>query len=419
MRQIKPSARKVIKLSARKVRSGFRNKPSIRCAGTSLRLLSLALLVVMSSIMSAAARPILEATDFVDIAGWAEADHRSALAAFERSCAEIEATGHAFARKVAYGGTRRDWLGVCGRLKQASDARAFFEEAFTPLIVRDPARPEGLFTGYYEPEAEGSLKPGGGYEVPVYAKPADLVAFDARTAKRVGLAYGRIADGGPRGYFTRREIEEGALEGRGLELAWLRDWADAFFIQVQGSGRVRLQDGRVMRLAYAAKTGQPYTAIGGLLVERGVIAREDMSMQAIRAWMRKNPRDARELMWENRSFVFFREVTVADPRLGPPGAQKVPLTPLHSLAVDRSLWMLGTPVWLDTEAPKGKTGKLVPFRSLMVAQDTGTAIKGHARGDVFWGAGAEAALTAGHMKSPGRMIVLLPRALAKRLLKQQ
>lgn len=369
--------------------------------------------------MSAAAQPILEPTSFDRIAGWREADHRSALATFKRSCAEIEASGRAFQRKVVYGGTKRDWLAICARLKSSADPRMFFEEAFTPLIVRDPARPEGLFTGYYEPEAEGSLKPGGEYKVPVYAKPGDLVAFDAKTSKRVGLAYGRLADGGPQGYFTRREIEEGALKGQGLELVWLKDWADAFFIQVQGSGRVRLPNGNVMRLAYAAKTGQPYTAIGGILVERGIIARADMSMQAIRAWMRRNPKDARALMWENKSFVFFRQVTVDDQRLGPPGAQQVALTPLHSLAIDRSLWVFGTPIWLDTQAPKGEAGTLEPFRSLMVAQDTGTAIKGHARGDVFWGAGDEAALTAGHMKSPGLMIVLLPKALAQRLLKRQ
>ncbi|HTN96521.1 MAG TPA: MltA domain-containing protein [Nordella sp.] len=369
--------------------------------------------------MSAAAQPILEPTSFDRITGWRAADHRAALATFQRSCAEIETSGSAFRRKVAYGGTRRDWLAICAKLKSSADPRRFFETEFTPLIVRDPARPEGLFTGYYEPEAEGSLKPGGEYKVPVYAKPGDLVAFDAKTAKRIGLGYGRVADGTPQGYFTRREIEQGALDGQGLELVWLKDWADAFFIQVQGSGRVRLPDGKTMRLGFAAKTGQPYTAIGGILVERGIIARADMSMQAIRAWMRQNPKDARALMWENQSFVFFREVTGTDPKLGPPGAQKVALTPLHSLAIDRSLWIFGTPVWLDTEAPRGEAGTLEPFRSLMVAQDTGTAIKGHARGDVFCGAGEEAALTAGHMKSAGLMIVLLPKALAQRLLKQQ
>ena len=174
-----------------------------------------------------------------------------------------------------------------------------------------------------------------------------------------------------------------------------------------------------MRLGFAAKTGLPYTAIGAILLQRGILTREDVSMQAIRAWMRKNPKPARELMWENKSFVFFRDSGGDDPELGPRGAQRVPLTPSHSLAVDRSLWMFGTPVWLDTQAPQGESGTLVPFRNLLVAQDTGTAIKGHARGDVFWGAGEEAALTAGHMKSPGLMIVLLPKALAKRLLSRQ
>jgi membrane-bound lytic murein transglycosylase A len=373
----------------------------------------------MCSTMSARATPLFEETDFQSILGWAEADHRVALAAFKRSCAEIEATGQAFARKVTYGGTRRDWLAICGRLKAASDARRFFEEAFTPLIVRDQERPQGLFTGYYEPEAEGSLTPGGAYKVPIYAKPADLVAFDAKTAKSLGLAYGRHVDGKPQAYLTRREIENGALKGQGLELVWLKDWADAFFMQVQGSGRVRLPDGRVIRLGYAAKSGLPYTAIGGILVERGILTRDTASMQTIRAWMRKDQKAARELMWENKSFVFFREVKGGDPKLGPPGAQKVPLTPFHSLAIDRSLWMFGTPVWLDTQAPRGEKGTLVPFRTLLVAQDTGTAIKGHARGDVFWAAGDDAALTAGHMKSPGLMIVLLPKALAKRLLDRQ
>jgi membrane-bound lytic murein transglycosylase A len=383
------------------------------------RLLSLALLLAMCSGMSAGARPIFEPTEFQMIAGWTEADHQTALTAFKRSCVEIEATGLAFQRQVVYGGTRQDWLAICNRLKTPGDARRFFEESFTPLIVRDPERPQGLFTGYYEPEAEGSLIPGGAYKVPLYAKPADLIGFDAPTAKRLGLAYGRTVGGKAKAYCTRREIEEGALAGRGLELVWLKDWADAFFIQVQGSGRVRLPDGKVMRLAYAAKTGLPYTAIGGLLAERGILARGAVSMQTIRAWMRENPRPARELMWEYKSFVFFRENTAGDPELGPPGAQKVALTPLHSLAVDRSLWMFGMPVWLDTQAPKGESGDLVPFRALLVAQDTGTAIKGHARGDVFWGAGEEAALTAGQMKSPGQMIVLLPKALAKRLLRQQ
>ena len=227
------------------------------------------------------------------------------------------------------------------------------------------------------------------------------------------MKYGRSVDGKAAGYFTRKEIEQGALAGKGLEIAWLTDWADAFFIHIQGSGRVRLADGSLIRLAYAAKTGQPYSGIGAILVERGVFSRDRMSMQATRAWMKQNGQAARELMWENKSFIFFREVEVSDPRLGPPGAQQVSLTPRRSLAVDRALWMFGTPVWLDTMTPSGPAGKMETFRQLMIAQDTGTAIKGHARGDVFWGAGEQAALTAGHMKSAGMMIVLLPRDVAR------
>ena len=167
--------------------------------------------------------------------------------------------------------------------------------------------------------------------MPIYARPADLVAFNAKTGEATGPALWPSSSTASRKAISpAARSRQGALAGRGLELVWLSDWADAFFIQVQGSGRVRLPDGSLMRLAYAAKTGQPYTGIGGVLVERGVLTREDMSMQAIRAWMEKNPQAARELMWENKSFVFFREVPIGDPALGPPGAQKVSLTPLAS-----------------------------------------------------------------------------------------
>ena len=262
---------------------------------------------------------------------------------------------------------------------------------------------------------EGSRTPSEDHRVPILRRPDDLVGFDAAQEEATGLRYGRLVDGEPAPYFTRKEIEQGALEGRGLELVWLKDWADAFFIHIQGSGRVRLEDGGVVRLAYSLKSGLPYTAIGAVLVDRGVFTRDEMSMQAISSWMAGNEEQARELMWENKSFVFFREITEYDPSLGPPGAQDVPLTPQRSLAVDRSLWSYGTPVWIDTVRPEtGGTG-LKPFRQLMIAQDTGSAIKGAVRGDVFWGSGDDAAGVAGHMKSPGRMIVLLPNRLARKL----
>ncbi|HEY7763823.1 MAG TPA: MltA domain-containing protein, partial [Aestuariivirgaceae bacterium] len=363
----------------------------------------------------------LEPISFGNIEGWTENDFADAFPAFLRSCRETLETGGSFRRPPAVAGDRADWLSLCrhaaalGEKVPSAGARQFFERSFTPFLVRDLSRPQGLFTGYFEPEAMGDLHRHGDYAVPLYGKPPDLVAFDSEIEKRVKLRYGRMVEGDPRPYFTRRQIEEGALAGKGLEIAWLKSWADAFFIHVQGSGRVRLPDGRVMRLAYAAKSGLPYTSIGGLLVERKEIDRSEMSMQAIRRWMDRNPKQARALMWENRSFVFFRKLAVDDPTLGPPGAQHVQLTPLRSVAVDREIWPFGLPLWIETELPFPSTGGTREFRRLMIAQDTGSAIKGAVRVDVFFGSGDEAALMAGHMKSAGRMIVLLPRKIAERM----
>ena len=352
---------------------------------------------------------------FSDIPGWPEENHVAALVAFRRSCAEIAADGRAFARPVIFGGEKRQWLPVCERAAKAADGRAFFEQNFVPLRVSEVERPEGLFTGYYEPEAEGSLTSSPDYPAAVYRKPPDLIAFGEDETGETGLKYGRMVDGVSQPYFTRREIEGGALAGRGLEIVWLRSWVDAFFIQVQGSGRVRLEDGRVLRLAYGGKSGRPYTSIGGILVERGQLSREDMSMQSLRQWMARDGRAARELMWRNESFVFFREVDLPDKELGAPGAQGVQLTPLRSLAVDRSIWMFGTPVWLDTRVPNGRGGAEV-FRHLMIAQDTGSAIRGAIRGDIYFGFDPLAGERAGRMKAPGAMVVLLPRAVAEGLM---
>lgn len=383
------------------------------------RLAALAFILMMLG-TPVLARASFEAVSFDRLDGWHDDDHEAALKSFRLSCDEIIRHGRAFARPIKYGGARADWLSLCRKARKASDARKFFETEMTPLRVSDIERPQGLFTGYFEPEALGSRIRTKEFSVPVYARPADLASFDDKERKATGgLRYGRFVDGKPKAYFTRREIEEGALEGRGLEIVWLRYWSDAFFIQVQGSARIRFEDGTSMRLAFSAKTGLPYTAIGGVLVERGEIAREKLSMQAILAWMRKDQKAARELMWENKSFVFFRELDLPEPELGAPGAQMVQLTPLRSLAVDRSLWAFGTPVWVDSYVPDENGGKGPAFRHLLIAQDTGTAIKGAVRGDVYWGWGAKAARTAGHMKSEGSMVVLLPKALARKLLAQQ
>ena len=368
--------------------------------------------------MTLASSMVLHQITFSSIKGWAFDDHAAALETFKRSYNEIRETAHGFKREALFGGALQDWLAIPQTALDTTDARKFFETHFTPCEVRDPVRPGGLFTGYYEPEAEGRLIKSNEYQVPIYRKPPELVAFDAQSQKTTGLAYGVIANGKAQGFFTREQIEKGSLADRKLEIVWLKSWVDAFFIHIQGSGRIFLNDGQIIRLAYAGKNGQPYIGIGGVLLKRGIAKPETMSMQVLREWMASNPDEARALMWENNSFIFFRDIAIPNDKLGALGAQQVHLTPRRSLAVDRSIWMYGTPIWLDTATPSESPKGSEPFRHLMVAQDTGTAIRGHVRGDVYWGWGNDAALIAGNMKSPGRMVALLPNALAQRLVQK-
>ncbi len=371
--------------------------------------------LIAASFVQPAYPASLERQRFEDLRGWASDDHDAALQVFRRSCSEILQERSGFRRQVEFGGAKSDWVELCSSSLVAGSARSFFEKHFTPFRVIDKRRPEGLFTGYYEPEAEGSRTPGKTFSVPIYRRPADLVRFDQEQKDISGLDYGRLVDGKPEPYFSRKEIEQGALTGQSLELAWLKDWADGFFIHIQGSGRIRFADGSVKRLSYSAKSGRSYTAIGALLVKRAALTREQMSMQTIRSWMREHPAEARHLMWENESFVFFRAAQLEDPSLGALGAQHVQLTPERSLAIDRKVWMFGTPVWLETSYPSPVDGKPLSFKRLFIAQDTGTAIVGYARGDVFWGFGEDAARIAGQMKSSGNMSVLLPNTAARRL----
>ncbi len=354
---------------------------------------------------------------FSALPGWAQADHLTALRTFRRSCKVMMRTP--FRRTARFGGSREDWRAACQAAPHVPEtrraARAFFERHFLPVSLQRPGRHSGLFTGYYEPETEGALKPDAAYRFPLFARPRDLVAFTPAEARIAGTRYGRRVNGRPVPYFTRREIESGALKGRGLEIVWLKSLADAFFIQIQGSGRIRLKEGGVLRLSYAAKSGRPYTPVGRILVERGEISKERMSMQAIRAWIARNPERARELLWQNESYVFFRIVELPDPRLGAFGAQGVQLTPMVSLAVDRRYWAYGSPVWLDTRVPDAKGAEEHSFRRLMVAQDTGSAIRGAVRGDIYFGFGEKAGARAGRMQAPGFMAVLLPVQLARRL----
>ncbi len=366
--------------------------------------------------------PVLQKVTFNHLEGWLEADKTDSLVALVRSCVQMKEDDRAFSKNPQFGGTFQDWKEVCSqaeKIPKNPDQKTitqFFHDNFTPLRVNDLKRKQGLFTGYFEPVVKGSLTPEPDYQVPVYRRPDDLVSFTKPEEKQSGLRYGRMVEGKPTSYYTRQQIEKGLFKGKKLELVWLKTAADAFFMQVQGSGRVELSDGSVMRLAYAGKTGLPYTAIGGVLVNNGELKKETLSMQTIRQWMEENPDKAQDLMWKNKSFVFFRILKDIDPELGPVGAQHVNLTPKISLAVDRRYWSLGTPVWLDTKISLDGSAKIQPWRSLLVAQDTGSAIRGYARGDVFWGSGKEAAVIAGQMKAAGTMVVLLPKKLAARLI---
>ena len=323
-----------------------------------------------------------------------------ALAAFRLSCPTLQ-------KRTDLSGLTKgeDWREPCDAAGSVAPgaAAAFFRTTFVPVRVGDGT----LFaTGYYEPELAGSRTRRPGYDVPIYGKPPDLVDIeldDFSTALAGKRIRGRIADGTLVPYWDRAAIEEGALGGRGLEIAWGADPIEVFFLQIQGSGRLRLPDGGEMRIGYAGQNGHAYTAIGRLLLERGQIASGQASMQAIVAWMRDHPAEGRALMRENASYVFFRELTGP----GPLGALGLPVTPRTSVAADPRFVPLGAPVVLSSDHDE--------VRGIWIAQDTGGAIKGANRFDTFWGAGEEARAIAGGLTARGEAWLLLPRAAVARL----
>lgn len=357
------------------------------------------------------AKLTLAPADFRDMPGWAADRHAEALPVLARSCDRLvrQPADRALGPDGAMGRIS-DWIAPCKSLASvpAGDdaaARAWFEEWFRPWLAGNNGEPEGLFTGYYEAELRGSRTRQGPYQTPLRKRPDDLVMVDLsefRPHLKGERIAGRVVDGRLRPFEDRKAIEGGALDGKGLELVWVDDPVDAFFLHIQGSGRVMLDDGTELRVGYDGQNGHPYVAIGRELVARGALTREEVSMQTIRAWLDANPAEVREMLWANPSYVFFRPLEGE----GPIGGQGVPLTPGRSIAVDRSWVAYGTPLWLDAEDPLDGTARL---RRLMVAQDTGGAIRGPVRGDFFWGHGADAELRAGKMKSKGRYWLLIPR----------
>ncbi|MGH6860243.1 MAG: murein transglycosylase A, partial [Phyllobacterium sp.] len=283
-----------------------------------------------------------------------------------------------------------------------------------PALI-EPGSGSGFVTGFYEPEVAAAAFRSEQFTVPLLRRPADLVDVDD-TNRPPGLdpsfAFARQGAAELAEYFDRRAIESGALAGQGLEMAFVASPVDAFFIHVQGAARLQMTDGSLRRITYAAKSGHPFTGIGKILLDRGEIAPETMSMQAIRAWLADNPGEAQALLWNNRSYIFFREADVADGSLGPVAAAKVPLTPGRSLAVDRLLHTFGTPFHVHSPALTAFGGER--FSRLMIAQDTGSAIVGPARGDLFAGSGDKAGRIAGGIRHDADFYALVPRSLLGR-----
>lgn len=357
----------------------------------------------------------LIAASYAGIPGWEDDDHAKAFTAFRRSCERIVEGAGARAGKEKSGAPLHPLTEICKAALALSEeagsgaARNFFETHFTPHRYAGDEL-SGFVTGYFEPELRGSRTRSERFSVPVYAVPDDLVQLypDAeRAARNHEMSAVRKTPDGFKAYYDRKEIEQGALQGQGLEILYLEDWTDAFYMHIQGSGRVALEQGGHVRLGFAAKNGHSYTAIGKVLIERGAIAAKQMSMGAVRGWLSANPDQARALMWQNRSYIFFRELPGAQAASGPIGAQGVVLSARRSLAVDTSVHELGTPVWVTAPAldVHGKPG----FSQLMIAQDTGSAIKGPQRGDIFFGSGAAAGAIAGATRHRAQFTVLLPK----------
>ena len=353
---------------------------------------------------------------WADIAGWSEDDPLQAYKAFRLSCKPISAQRTPPADPKALGISLRDpcQAARAADISDGAKARAFFEEHFLPLRISRIGEDDGFVTGYYEPVIDGSRTQTDVYTVPVYRRPSNLFVRgfkqDAPSLPNKGQVFRKIGRRKLVPYYDRAEIEDGAIAGRGLEICWLKNQTDLLFAQIQGSARVRLEDGSTVRINYDAHNGYPYTAVGRVLIDRGIIPKEQMSMQKIREWMEQNPDGANEVRRQNRSYVFFREVPLSE-KDEAVGAQGVPLTPGRSIAVDSALHVYGTPFFIEGELPIESVQSKTPFHRLMIAQDTGSAITGPARADLYFGAGSDAGKVSGRLRHNMRFVILVPRSL--------
>ena len=360
------------------------------------------LVIVAAGIASASAANVhlrnarTEAVSFADLEGWQDDDQKAAFDTFLKSCnAILNGTRAMRAARPFYSALFK----VCERAVSAGEidrdrARVFFEDNFKPMRVIPTGQTQGFFTGYYETEVDGSRFPSDEYSIPIYGAPAETVK------KRRSKVFADL---------DRTKIEDGALAGRNLEICYVKNPIDAFFAQIQGSTRVKLDSGQLLRLNYVASNGMPYTPVGKFLIDRGIVSKEEMSMDKIREYMQANPEEGKELRRKNRSFVFFQETSLGahDEVVG---AQGVPLTAGRSVAVDKKVHIYGTPIWIDGEFPIESEKPETKFRHLLVAQDTGSAIVGPARADIYFGHGEEISHIAGRIKQNGQFIMFVPQS---------
>ena len=356
----------------------------------------------------------LEPLSWTALDGWSADDHVASFSAFLKSCTPFLASKEPREGRPIHTAL---WH-VCRRAAPlrpttAAEAQAFFEENFRPVSIARIGESKGLLTGYFEPVVDGSRFPNPEFYTPLYRRPHDLLVAGRPVGKadvpNRATINRRNAQNELVPYYDRADIENGALDGQKLEICWLKDPFDAFSIQIQGSARVRLEDGTILRVNYDAHNGRPYAAIGRILMEQYGVPPDGMSMERIRQWMLANPEQAAKLRQANPSFVFFRITGLSDQGEAV-GAQGVPLSPGRSIAVDK-LHVYGTPFYIQADLPIDSDKANTKFRRLMIAQDTGSAINGPARADLYWGAGDTAGRIAGRIRQQGQFVMLLPREL--------
>lgn len=367
------------------------------------RQIAFVFLVLFLSACSTPEKLTLKPQQYSDLSGWDVVDHTGAIKAFQHSCnAMLKRSSDADMGLRM--GQAKEWEPACEaaqefNLKTADRmeaSRQFFENYFTPLKSISSKRPDGLLTGYYEMELNGSRKKTAKYRYPIYRKPPEHL----RT-------------------LTRAEIDEGGLAHRGLELVWVDDPVRLFFLHIQGSGIIHLGKNASVRVGYDGQNGQGYKALGRWLIDEGYMEQEDVNAPSIKAWLYNNPKLAMKAMQSNPSFIYFRFRDEVPHAQGPIGAQSVPLTPLHSLAIDKRFYGYGMPMWVETTLPEYENQPERMFHQLFIAQDTGGAIRGAIRGDVFFGRGAYAEKLAGYMKQRGNLWVLLPKSVAEKYVEER